>query len=81
MEDAGSDPPPSPPELEREPKKRAPRKKPDLTGVEPKEITIKTKTGEKTFAARSKPKKEAWADAPVAPPANPYSSLMNSWLD
>ena len=70
--------PPSPPELEREPKKRAPRKKPDLSGVEPKEITIKTKTGEKTFAARSKPKKEAVVGPP---PANPYGSLMNSWLD
>ena len=83
MEDAGSEVPDSPPELEREPKKRAPRKKPDLSGVEPKEITIKTKSGEKPFAARSKPKKEAWADASVAPPppANPYSSLMNSWLD
>ena len=84
MEDAGSAVPDSPPGLEREPKQRAPRKKPDLSGVEPKEITIKTKTGEKTFAARSKPKREAWADAPVGPPpppANPYSSLMNSWLD
>ena len=77
MEDAGSEVPDSPPELEREPKKRAPRKKPDLSGVEPKEITIKTKKGERTFAARSKPKKEV--DAP--PPSNPYSSLMNSWLD
>ena len=78
MEDAGSDSPPSPPELEREPKKRAPRKKADLIGVEPKEITIKTKKGERTFAARSKPKKEAVV---APPPANPYSSLMNSWLD
>ena len=78
MEDAGSDSPPSPPELEREPKKRA-RKKPDLSGIEPKEITIKTKKGERTFAARSKPKKEV--DAPPPSPANPYSSLMNSWLD
>ena len=80
MEDAGSDSPPSPPELEREPKKRAPRKKPDLSGVEPKEITIKTKKGERTFAARSKPKKEAVVGPPPSP-ANPYSSLMNSWLD
>ena len=80
MEDAGSDTPPSPPELEREPKKRAPRKKADLSGVEPKEITIKTKKGEKTFAARSKPKKEAVVGSPP-PPANPYSSLLNSWLD
>ena len=80
MEDAGSDEaPPSPPELEREPKKRAPRKKPDLSGVEPKQITIKTKKGERTFAARSKPKREV--DAPPPSPANPYSSLMNSWLD
>ena len=58
MEDAGSEVPDSPPELEREPKKRAPRKKPDLNNVSPKEITIKTKTGEKTFAARSKPKRK-----------------------
>ena len=82
------DAPPSPPPLEREsalrePKKRAPRKKPDLSGVEPKEITIRTKAGEKTFAARSRPKREAWADVPVEPaiPANPWSSVMNSWLD
>ena len=81
MEDAGSDTPPSPPELEREPKKRAPRKKPDLSGVEPKEITIKTKKGERTFAARSKPKKEVTPIGPPPSPANPYSSLMNSWLD
>ena len=71
--------PPSPPELEREPKKLA-RKKPDLTGVEPKYITIKTNKGERTFAARSKPKKEA-VDAPPPSPANPYSAVMNSWLD
>ena len=74
----------SPSPLPLEPKKRAPRKKPDLSGVEPKEITIKTKTGEKTFNARSKPKREAWADIPVkepAPPANPWSAVMNSWLD
>ena len=33
--------------VQPEPRKRAPRKKPDLSGVEPKEITIKTKAGEK----------------------------------
>ena len=78
MEDA-------PPEL-REPKKRAPRKKPDLSGVEPAPVTIKTRGGEKTFSARSKPKREAWADVPVeraepAPPANPWSSVLSSWMD
>ena len=75
--------PPSPPELEREPKKRAPRKKPDLSGVEPKEITIKTKAGEKSFSARSRPRAE---QAPVEamspePPSNPWSAVLNSWLD
>ena len=82
MEDA----PPSPPPLVREPSKRAPRKKPDLSGVEPKEITIKTKAGEKTFSARSKPRAEkvTWADVPVEeapPPAKPWSSVPNSWLE
>ena len=77
--------PPSPPELLREPsKKRAPRKKPDLSGVEPKEITIKTAKGEKTFSARSRPRAEK-ADVPVEPevpaPANPWSSVLNAWLD
>ncbi len=70
---------PSPPPLVRA--KRT-RKKPDLTGVEPKEITIRTTNGEKTFSARSKPKlekPEAEAQAPEA--SNPWSSLMNSWLD
>ena len=77
MEDADA-----PPELEREPKKRAPRKKPDLSGVEPKAITIKTKSGEKTFSARSRPKREE-APPPVERPVdtNPWSSVMNSWLD
>ena len=66
-----------------EPRKRAPRKKPDLSGVEPKEITIKTKAGEKTFSARSR--KVAFEAAP--PPAlersstNPWSGVLNSWLD
>ena len=67
--------------------KRA-RKKPDLSGVEPKEITIKTAKGEKTFAARARPKRateseprEAWAE--TAPPAieNPWSTVLNSWMD
>ena len=35
--------------------KRRSRKKPDLSGVEPNAVTIKTKGGEKTSAARSKP--------------------------
>ena len=77
------DAPPSPPPLEREPKKRAPRKNPDLSGVGPKAITIKTKAGDNTFSARSKPKREAWAGGPVdepAIPANPWSAVMNSWL-
>ena len=65
-----------------EPRKRAPRKKPDLSGVEPKEITIKTKAGEKTFSARSR---KVASEAP-APPAlerasNPWSGVLNSWLD
>ena len=68
--------------VQPEPRKRAPRKKPDLSGMEPKEITIKTKTGEKTFSARSR--KVAF-EAP-APPAlerssNPWSGVLNSWLD
>ncbi len=73
---------PSPPELEREPKKRA-RKKPDLSGVEPKAITIKTKSGEKTFSARSRPKRQIEEAVPEPTPvdANPWSSVMNSWLD
>ena len=66
-----------------EPRKRAPRKKPDLSGVEPKPITIKTKAGEKTFSARSR--KVAF-EAPPPPPAlerssNPWSGVLNSWLD
>ena len=75
---------PSPPALEREPKKRAPRKKPDLSGVEPKEITIKTAKGEKTFSARSKPsaaRAEKVTDVPVEAPANPWGSVLNSWRD
>ena len=70
---------PSPPELEREPKRRAPRKKPDLSGVEPKAITVKTKSGEKTFSARSRPRVQFEEPAPVD--TNPWSSVMNSWLD
>ena len=50
-----------------EPRKRAPRKKPDLSGVEPREITIKTKAGEKTFSARSR--KQVAFEAPPPPPA------------
>ena len=66
-----------------EPRKRAPRKKPDLSGVEPREITIKTKAGEKTFSARSR--KVAF-EAPPPPPAlerssNPWTGVLNSWLD
>ena len=69
--------------VQPEPRKRAPRKKPDLSGVEPKEITIKTKAGEKTFSARSR--KQVAFEAP-APPAlerasNPWSGVLNSWLD
>ncbi len=48
---------PSPPALERQPSKRA-RKKPYLTGVEPKEITNTIAEGEKTFSARSRPHAE-----------------------
>ena len=64
------------------PRKRAPRKKPDLSGVEPKEITIKTKAGEKTFSARSR--KVAFEAPP--PPAlerssNPWGDVLSSWLD
>ena len=79
MEEA-ADEVPSPPELVREPKRRAPRKKPDLSGVDPKAITIKTKAGEKTFSARSKPKK---VETPVeaSQPANPWTSVIKSWLD
>ena len=63
------------------------RKKPDLSGVEPKPITIKTAKGEKTFSARARPKKEAAPEAPQAAesappvPQNPWSSVLNSWLD
>ena len=69
--------------VQPEPRKRAPRKKPDLSGVEPKEITIKTKAGEKTFSARSR--KVAF-EAPPPPPAlerssNPWTGVLNSWLD
>ena len=67
-----------------EPRKRAPRKKPDLSGVEPKEITIKTKAGEKTFSARSR-KQVAYEEAPAPPvlerASNPWSAVLNSWLD
>ena len=72
MEDA-----PSSPEF-IEPKRRT-RKKPDLSGVEPKAVTIKTKGGEKTFAARSKPKKEVRIEDPIY--QTPWTSVMNSWLD
>ena len=69
--------------VQPEPRKRAPRKKPDLSGVEPKEITIKTKAGEKTFSARSR---KVAVEAPPPPPAlerssNPWSGVLNSWLD
>ena len=68
--------------VQPEPRKRAPRKKPDLSGVEPKEITIKTKAGETTFSARSR--KVAFEAPP--PPAlerssNPWSGVLSSWLD
>ena len=68
--------------VEPVPRKRAPRKKPDLSGVEPKEITIKTKAGEKTFSARSR--KVAFEAPP--PPAlerssNPWGDVLSSWLD
>ena len=74
------DTPPSPPPLEREPKKRT-RKKPDLSDVEPKEITIKTKAGEKTFSARSR--KVAFEAPPPAleQASNPWGDVLNSWLD
>ena len=70
--------------VQPEPRKRAPRKKPDLSGVEPKEITIKTKAGEKTFSARSR--KQVAFEAPPPPPAlerssNPWTGVLNSWLD
>ena len=76
-----NDAPPSPPPLEREPKKRAPRKKPDLSGVDPAEITIQTKGGAKTFSARSRPKAAVAAPEPSLIPANPWSSELNSWVD
>ena len=70
--------------VQPEPRKRAPRKKPDLSGVEPKEITIKTKAGEKTFSARSR-KQGAYEEAPPPPvlerASNPWSAVPNSWLD
>ena len=69
------------------------RKKPDLSGVEPEEITIKTAKGEKTFSARARPKRaertpetpesepREWAE-PAAPVfENPWSSVLSSWLD
>ena len=69
--------------VQPEPRKRAPRKKPDLSGVEPKEITIKTKAGEKTFSARSR--KVAFEEAPPPPAleraSNPWGDVLNSWLD
>ena len=70
--------------VQPEPRKRAPRKKPDLSGVEPKESTIKTKAGEKTFSARSR-KQVAFEEAPAPPvlerASNPWSGVLNSWLD
>ena len=64
------------------------RKKPDLSGVEPKPITIKTAKGEKTFSARARPKKveteepvEPQAESAPPVPQNPWSSVLNSWLD
>ena len=69
--------------VQPEPRKRAPRKKPDLSGVEPKEITIKTKAGEKTFSARSR--KQVASEAPPPPAlersSNPWTGVLNSWLD
>ena len=63
------------------PKKRG-RKKPDLSGIEPKEITIKTKTGEKTFAARSRKKEpQNFEQTPPAEPSNPWAATLNSWID
>ena len=63
------------------PRKRAPRKKPDLSGVEPKEITIKTKAGEKTFSARSRKVAFEPPPPPALERANPWSGVLNSWLD
>ena len=78
MEDDPS-PPPSPPPLEREPKKRAPRKKQDLSGVEPGAVTFQTKGGAKSFSARSRAKPPAQAEP--ARPANPWEQVLSSWLD
>ena len=77
MEDDPSEPTPQPEYAE--PKKRAPRKKPDLSNVEPAAVTIRTKSGEKTFSARSRPK----TSAPPEParPTNPWESVLSSWLD
>ena len=74
MEDESGEP------VQPEPRKRAPRKKPDLSGVEPKEITIKTKAGEKTFSARSR-KVAFEAPPPALERANPWGDVLNSWLD
>ena len=76
MEDDPSVPTPEPEYAE--PKKRAPRKKPDLSNVEPSAITIQTKTGAKTFSARSRPKTVA---PEPARPTNPWESVLSSWLD
>ena len=79
--------------MEDAPLPKRTRKKPDLSGVEPKEITFRTAKGEKTFSARARPKKEAAPQAAEsapephaaesAPPVpqNPWSSVLNSWLD
>ena len=76
--------------MEETPLPKRTRKKPDLSGVEPKPITIKTAKGEKTFSARARPKKESAPESAPEPqaaesappvPQNPWSSVMNSWLD
>ena len=76
--------------MEETPLPKRTRKKPDLSGVEPKPITIKTAKGEKTFSARARPKKEAAPESAPEPqaaesappvPQNPWSSVLNSWLD
>ena len=77
--------------MEETPLPKRTRKKPDLSGVEPKPITIRTAKGEKTFSARARPKKEAapqaaesappQAESAPPVPQNPWSSVMNSWLD
>ncbi len=74
--------------MEDTPLPKRTRKQPDLSGVEPKEITIKTAKGETTFSARARPKRaeRPETEEPQAAPAppvfdNPWSSVLNSWLD